>query len=71
MNEKIGWTTRNEIEWLDNIGRSSPSTCRTNQIDLLRNYVEYSCRRICWNDIDKHACVSHAKRLIARLESVA
>ncbi len=62
------WTTKNEMDWLDNIGRSSPSTRTSNAVDLLRNYVERSERRICWNEIDKRACVEHAKRLIAAME---
>ncbi len=64
------WTTKNEMEWLDNIGRSSPSTRTSNAVDLLRSYVEYADRRICWNEIDKRACVAHAKRLIAAMEVV-
>lgn len=63
------WTTKNEMEWLDNIGRSSPSTRNSNAVDLLRSYVEYADRRICWNEVDKRACVAHAKRLIAEMES--
>jgi hypothetical protein len=55
--------------WLDNIGRSSPSTRTSNAVDLLRSYVEYADRRICWNEIDKRACVAHAKRLIAAMEA--
>jgi len=63
------WTTKNEMYWLDNIGRSSPSTRTSNAVDLLRSYVEYADRRICWNEIDKRACVAHAKRLIAAMEA--
>ena len=63
------WTTKNEMDWLDNIGRSSPSTRTSNAVDLLRSYVEYADRRICWNEIDKFACVEHAKRLIAAMEA--
>ena len=63
------WTTKNEMEWLDNIGRSSQSTRMSDAVDLLKNYVEYYDRRICWNDIDKIACVDHAKRLIAAMEA--
>jgi hypothetical protein len=58
------------MDWLDNIGRSSPSTRTSNAVDLLRSYVEYADRRICWNDIDKRACVAHAKRLIEAMEVV-
>ncbi len=64
------WTTKNEMDWLDNIGRSSPSTRNSNAVDLLKSYVEYADRRICWNEIDKRACVAHAKRLIAAMEVV-
>ncbi len=66
--QNSSWTTKNEMEWLDNIGRSSPSTQWMEKIDLLRNYVEYSDRRICWDGIDKQACVDHARWLIAKLE---
>lgn len=62
--QNSSWTTKSEIEWLDNIGRSSPSTQRTNKIDLLRNYVECSGRHHDWNNIDKFVCIDHAKRLI-------
>lgn len=68
--QNSSWTTKNEMEWLDNIGRSSQSTSTSRAVDLLRSYVERADRRIRWNEIDKIACVEHAKRLIAALETL-
>ena len=68
MNEQksCAWITRDELEYLDNIGTGNPAL-NLGKKELLRGYLSSSKRRRSWGVINKAKVVEHARELLDNL----
>ena len=58
------WRTKDELHWIDHIGRFNTAPPGLSERQMLANALEAMQRRRCWSGIDREA-VMH--RLLSRL----
>ena len=72
------WTTEDECEWLDRLGRAekfnirpsfvgAPKPVKTRK-ELLTMYVANIRNRFDWGQMDREVCLAHAERALARMK---
>jgi len=60
------WTTSDEKQWINNLGRHDQSIKKPSYITLLGRYLEAAKKRKNWDRIDKRAVVDYAKNQLLK-----
>lgn len=63
-NTKSGWTTDDEIDYINNIGSY---TGAKSKIPLLRGYIDSAKNRVDWHGVDSDAAIRQATGLLNAL----
>ena len=76
MATKPNWTTKNEMDFIRNIGKgvysnkSNAQMMNKKPIPLLRSYIRAAELRTYWPGMDREKCIEYAKERLNRLESI-
>jgi hypothetical protein len=63
-NQIDGWTTKDEIFFLENIGKFSDFSKLYNRNEMLVKYIDACGNRTDWDGMSKERVISHARSLL-------
>jgi len=67
----VGWTTRNEVDYISDLVTGKVGTGRVPIPKLLKNYIKGAKRRTIWgtfDDVDGPTVIAYATALLEKLE---
>jgi len=66
VKEEKKHTTKDELKYIDNIGRYSEHTLNIPRVEMLKKYLEVSILKQNWGDVDKKLAITHASNEFKR-----
>jgi len=70
VKEEKKHTTKDELKYIDNIGRYSEHTLNIPRVEMLKKYLEVSILKQNWGDVDKKLAITHASSELKREQSL-